>query len=1740
MPLIKNTIYIIAILAVMMLPANARTEPRLLLGDPAIRDTNISFTNRGVRPWQHHIVSPVLIPGAQTMVNTVSGNLFHRRRDIEYNTPLCSLAIEFAYNSGSFFEGRFGSGWQMNLAMRYVENEANRHVIIVGGDDATDLYLYDNGIYRPSYGAPDSLESLETGYRLICFRDGIFPDAGITEYYFDAPEHNYLTRIATRDGRSARILRNRDLSIDRIVSDHFPDVEFFYENNLLNKIEFNGISIRFEYDDSGRLIAASSNSGAEEFRRIEYDYTEDCDLMSLIRFGGHETEISYDGDFGVSKMQLDGKRLLSFGFDYDAGNCEVRRADSAAYVFAADANGRTNRIKRPDARQIVINRDERWRLTTYRNAANEKTNYLYDRHGNIIRVIYPNGREVNYDMDYELNKISQISENGKADITFEYSPTGRLINYSIGETRIESFTYDAAGRTISETDRYGNTRRFWYDQRGFPSRIEYPDASEFHRINDEFGRPFRITAPSERRYSIDYDAAGRPRRIGFPDTSFIEYIYNECGNIISIGDKMGAVSQYNYDPFGRMITAIGPETDSAAFGFNNSHILRSLELSGGRNYLFSFDSLNNLSRAGNPAGHTYGFEYDGADRCTRISAPGTPATDLGYDESGSLTSLVALPRNILYEYYPDGKIRRISAGEEHTSFFYYDELDRLVEINQTVARISLRYGREFDSIAVGGIVPGIINYFFDPNGRLSRITDPINQSFEFSYNAAGDVIRTVDFAADTTRYEYDNSGTCIRKIYPDGSIRMMQFDKRGDATGWSLPTGLDFRIERNRNGRIARIIDSEAGESIFEYNAGGFLRFFRDRCGFGYDLEFNPAGNPTTIAHPSGAVFTYNYGRFGYPISALNSGGDLFRIDYSSPSVLNSLAGPMGDILRIGSNAFIFPEKISEGDAVMARYIYGRNNRLITSRFGNDEPYSFGYDSSGHLIRIVDPMLNTYYIGRYADGKIRNIQFPMGDSVVYEYVKNLMSRVSMSGGRQLIFEHDSRGRLYRIFNGEGDACGFRFDDSGNLIKKFDESDNSYIYNYDIRNRLTNIKLPGGVRLEFEYDQCGGIRAISLPDSENYLAKPNEYFDMPDSVFSPSGWSRGFEYDAYGNLINRTNRLGLSEVISRDRSGRISRIEDSEGGFVEYTYNKSGNPVSIQTEGQNFELLRFDSQNRLKTVKFTRNDSITFMYSPRRKISEIINQNGYSYKYIYDKNNRQKSLLLPDGSRYDFAWEPFGRIGKLVDGNGNITEFGYDNLSRLVSLTKPRGIRMTFLRGINGRLNAMTGLSGALTAYEYDNIGNLIKSRDNNGYSIEFHLSEWGNPITMIDKHGIDIHFGYDRNNHISSFIDRSSRIINMKRNAYGQLTALSTRNLSEYEFEYSPGGSIMFSSGPVSKFFYNSSLNGVSSLRLDGRPPVEFGYDRNLYCNYISSPSDYDENYFYDPAGNLFRRMLPSLGVVSYNYLPGGLPLSAIYSTGDTLAWGYDSGGWITNIRRLNDASSNILINRDDSYFPEIITVNFDNRFVRYLEYDHDAAGNCTSINNMAGSGADFEYDDNNNLRTIRFSDDNISFARNNSGEITQEIFPNGIIAEFERNDRGMVSRITLLRSNGDTIRAIDYAYDSEGNLVYRGESTGEITRFVYDAASRLINSLYPRQSKYLYNYDAAGNPVEVSIRGKAIQYAYNADNWLLSASGHTFSFDNLGALILDAAGNDTTFYEYDHMNRLCSVVRGDTLLQEY
>ena len=427
-----------------------------------------------------------------------------------------------------------------------------------------------------------------------------------------APNNGKLTSSTYGNGATVNYFYD---NLDRIVSLRYNNNEqtaFNYTYNRFGSVSAitdtaSGIAKIYDYDTVGRLISARTENGTNDVFRTHYTYDGLSRLDTLkyvystsagTRYT-HEYSATYGEDSRVNTFGLNGIFSITPTFDglgrqssrvlKNGSGAQVEKEDYAflagaggnnatttligsatyygagttgtQYSYEYDANNNLTAIKKNGATLHTYTYDSLGQLTSWYNAATDKTvRYGYYKGGNLkniydgedtVSFVYNNGdgiadRLMVYDgqlLSYDdignpLNfrdGISMTWKNGRQLATLTNGQTSASYDYNESGIRNKktvngiTTTYQLDGSKIVSENRNGTVQSYFYDENGSVLGITYGGENYYFRKNFRGDVLAILTASGE---------------------VVVEYSYDPWGNILAVtgtlASTLGADNPFRY------------------------------------------------------------------------------------------------------------------------------------------------------------------------------------------------------------------------------------------------------------------------------------------------------------------------------------------------------------------------------------------------------------------------------------------------------------------------------------------------------------------------------------------------------------------------------------------------------------------------------------------------------------------------------------------------------------------------------------------------------------------------------------------------------------------------------------------------------------------------------------------------------------------------------------------------------------------------------------------------------------------------------------------------------------------------------------------------------------------------------------------------------------------------------------------------------------------------------------------
>ena len=499
------------------------------------------------------------------------------------------------------------------------------------------------------------------------------------------------------------------------------------------------------------------------------------------------------------------------------------------------------------------------------NSKGEKAtgySYTYDKQGNIISIIAPNGTILETNIYDDEGNLLQRLDGVKSGINCEYDLAGRRKNITTQGGAKQEFSYDAQGNITGIVDGNQNKTQYKLDKWGRITEIIKPNGTSEYFAYDYAGNIIEtvdgngnkihykynllnklseiIDQTGEKDYFI-YDIEGRIRQHTDRRGNEVQYSYNLYDSLTEkLERKSGLRENYEYYPDGSIKSAIA-EGMYYSYSYYNSGKLKEKSASGKRLLSYEYDLNGNKIKQTDVTGKTTEYIYDELDLLQEIHDGGKCITAFKYNDDGTIKEAVSAngmknlygydtDKNLIslsidfngeilaqnrYVYDSNGN-RTIKQQLRGTTYYTYDSINQLVNVKYPDYEEQLFYDK------AGNRSKRIVNdvtehYLYDKRNRLIRqvFQKPIGTTAKhYIYDNAGNLMN------DGERiYKNDAFNRVTRVETTTGQVQINRYDAEG------------LRYEMEENKKLVQFIFNENREVVIEKSDNSLKRLIRS-----YDL----------------------------------------------------------------------------------------------------------------------------------------------------------------------------------------------------------------------------------------------------------------------------------------------------------------------------------------------------------------------------------------------------------------------------------------------------------------------------------------------------------------------------------------------------------------------------------------------------------------------------------------------------------------------------------------------------------------------------------------------------------------------------------------------------------------------------------------------------------------------------------------------------------------------------------------
>ncbi len=544
------------------------------------------------------------------------------------------------------------------------------------------------------------------------------------------------------------------------------------------------------------------------------------------------------------------------------------------------------------------------------------TSLAYDSFSRLTTVTNPDSSTQTFTYNSADQMLTAVDELAKTT-AFDYDALGRTTSSTNRVNALTQWGYDDMSRVTTQTDPMNNLIDVFYNNRGWVSKIKYPDPDGSALLNR--AEDIRL-----------YDFVGNPTHQNDPRGNFqgvIEYQYDVDNRVSSVGSSANTGKEFiEYDNMGRKIGVIRATQNMSIPDFLEKTVFIEYDIFSRLKSRITRDNITNVdlykeffayNKAGELISRTDGLEnvsqftYDGRGLPLSESLP-DPDGDVGHQ----------FPLVVTHKYDNMGREIVTDRGLGRVTSFEYNNRSWLTKVTQP-----------------------------DPDGA-GAATAPIGH---FAYNVRGDQTAMTDPLMRVTNYVYDNEQRLVTRTDPDpdgtgpllAPVTSWGYNANDWMTSSTDPVGAVSSLQYDWLGRLQTQTDPDPDGSgplvspvtSYAYNMTGLLSVTNAMSGTSvYGLDNR--GRVKSMTDPAGLKTEYVYDYYDNLLTQtdpdIDGTGPLVRVTsftYDEQDRMRSKTDPLGTTLFGFDTASNLNKFTDPAQNITGELCWGQTRFAVYSQF---------------------------------------------------------------------------------------------------------------------------------------------------------------------------------------------------------------------------------------------------------------------------------------------------------------------------------------------------------------------------------------------------------------------------------------------------------------------------------------------------------------------------------------------------------------------------------------------------------------------------------------------------------------------------------------------------------------------------------------------------------------------------------------------------------------------------------------
>lgn len=754
-------------------------------------------------------------------------------------------------------------------------------------------------------------------------------------------------------------------------------------NNVDLRIDWNGNTTDFDYNEDGQLLSKTEAVGTAVERVTDYEWK--AGEQKLTKQTSADSEVTFDYNSEGRPTIISVKNLTNNG-----ARSEVR---TTQFTYKTHSNGilkqRVIDGPRSDVSDVTtFDYDTQGNLTAITNGVGHITLFSnYDALGNVGRMIDPNGLQTDFTYD-AAGKVLSVSLNvlGGNVTNYSYNAKGLVTEASLPEGQVINYEYDQAFRLSKVTDKKGNEIRYQYNANSDLTKrtfygIEASSGGGCTTSNCE-----SLVAKYSETYT--YDSLGRVLTQSGNNGQETTSSYDTNSNLVSLTDANREVIQMTYDALNQLKTRTEKDGGTSHFDYDASGRLNSVTDARGLVTNYYYDGFGGLTKQSSPDTGITTWVYNKGGLATRVTTADGKVTTRTFDALGRVSNETQGSIAKIFTYdtgtYRKGRIYTVSDDSGQTTF-HYDKQGRIIKKVTTIGTQS------FDT-----------RYTYNRLNQMTAIQYPSGQWRHYERDELGQIegIFHHDFTT-ATKTTKGKGAAANDKIYVVENVAYLPF---GPAESFNFGNGEVRTLNYDMDYRLTQILSGNSQGLIYEYNNQNDIisktdtRNPQQTQSFDYDNV-----GRLTRATKDGKDETFAYDLVGNRTRYQLTGSASDTYTYSSSS---------NQLDRAGSVNISYNQNGHQSQKGAELFTYNTENRLSRYSFQRATT-TYQYNAFGQRVKKISPSGTFYYL--YSEAGLLIAEHDSSGNVLKEYIYLNGQVVGVYYQGQIYYVHnDHLGRAQAI------------------------------------------------------------------------------------------------------------------------------------------------------------------------------------------------------------------------------------------------------------------------------------------------------------------------------------------------------------------------------------------------------------------------------------------------------------------------------------------------------------------------------------------------------------------------------------------------------------------------------------------------------------------------------------------------------------------------------------------------------